>query len=337
MSNNLPLKTIGELCKITSIPYGYFQEVLSLKKDPYRRFYINKHNSTSKRRICVPDPNLLKIQKCIKRYILEGFDVHPVATAYINGSSPYLNAAYHCEAGTLIKIDIENFFHSFNERDIYKLFNELGYEKLLSFQLARLCIKVNMEEMREIRDLVKGEDHLYPKVPCESSYLPQGAPTSPILTNLLMINIDNKIDNIVKKYNCKYTRYSDDIVISSKVKMLKSDSTKLLHLIEKALSNKFTLNRKKIKIVNKGQRMIVTGLLVNNKYPQLIKEYKNNLRLQIHYISLYGYTEQAKKLNYDPISYFNHIQGKLIWANSIEPEFAKKLYDKIKGVPSLYI
>lgn len=335
MPNNIPLKTIGELCKITNIPYGYFQEILSLKKNPYRTFSIKKRNSDSKRRICIPDPNLSLIQKSIKRYILSDFDVHPAATAYVCGSSPYLNAAYHCNSETLIKLDIQDFFHSFDERDIYYLFKKLGYDRLISFQLARLCIKVNTKEYRSYYNIKKGNEYLYPKLPHGCSYLPQGAPTSPILTNLLMIEMDQKIEYISKKYKLNYTRYSDDIILSSKEKISNKESLKVLNQVKAILSKKFILNSKKIKIISKGQRMIVTGLIVNYDNPQLIKEYKNNLRLQVHYICKLGYIDQAKKMNCDPVSFYDHIHGKLLWVRNVEPDFAQKLYEKIKNIPKV--
>lgn len=337
MPNNIPIKTIGELCNITKIPYGYFQEILSLKKNPYRTFNIRKRNSDSKRRICIPDPNLLLIQKSIKRYILSDFYVHPAATAYTYGSSPYLNAAYHCNAETIIKLDIEDFFHSFEERDIYNLFLKLGYNKFVSFQLARLCIKVDVAEFRKYSNYKasKEKTYIYPQLPFGYSYLPQGAPTSPILTNLLMSDVDRKIDYISKKHDCNYTRYSDDIVLSSKTRKSREESISILNLVKDILSKKFILNSKKVKIINKGQRMIVTGLLVNNEHPQLLKEYKNNLRLQIHYISQNGYAEQANRMKCDPVSYYNHINGKLLWVKTVEPEFAQKLYDKIAKVPKI--
>lgn len=328
MFNIIPIKKIGELCNITKLPYSYYQELFFLKRNPYRTFHIKKRKSGQKRKIHVPEYNLSIVQKAINRYIVNGMYVHPCATAYVKGSSPIKNARFHCNAKTMIKIDIQNFFHSFDEYDLFELFRKYNFNKLIAFQLSRLCIFVNPEEFENFCFEPRiNEGYIYPSLLKGSkySYMPQGAITSPALSNALMIEYDKKIERLANEFSVRYTRYSDDIFLTSIHKLPEKDTLILLSEVKKCLNGKFFINNEKTKIIHNGQRMIVTGLLVNNTNPQLLKEYKNNMRLQIHYINKNGIIEQANKMRCDPYGYYNHIKGKLLWIQSIEPDFAVKL------------
>lgn len=329
MQNIIPLKSIGELSAITGIPYTFINDVLKLNIDPYRTFTIGKRSSSARRRIFVPHPSLMKIQRTINRYILQYLNPHPIATAYQRGSNPQNNAQYHCNSKLLIKFDIKDFFHSFTERDVYHLFNSLGYNPLLSFQLARLCTKIKKSSIIEFNH---SNNYIYPGVSEKKydSFLPQGCPTSPMLSNLMMQSYDTQLYKLANKFSLKITRYSDDITLSSENLLLEKDLKYIIARINQILENKFIMNRGKQRFYNSGQRKIVTGLLVNNEKPKLTKHFKNNLRLHAYYIKKSGYINHALNQKNDPYAFYNHFMGKLMWAKNIEPLFAEKIMKSIE-------
>ncbi|MBW0436041.1 RNA-directed DNA polymerase [Leptospira yasudae] len=324
LPNIIPLQTIGELANITGVPYSYINNIIKLKEDSYRSFSISKRSSNTKRKIFVPKPMLMKVQKAINRYILQNIQPHPIATAYSYGSNPIKNAAYHCNSSILLKFDIKDFFHSFDERDVYYLFLSFGYNRLLSFQLARLCTKIVESTWfpNEYKD-----HYIYPSLTIKkkSTFLPQGCPTSPMLSNLLMRTFDNKLEMLANKFSLKCTRYSDDLTFSSESKMSQDSIKIVIAEVNKMLGKKFRMNREKQKVYHKGQRKIVTGLIVNNDTPKLTKAFKNDLRMHVHFIAKYGYVEHALKRNCDPFSFYNHFNGRIKWAELIEPAFVNKL------------
>ena len=328
--NNVPFNTIGEISRLAEIPYSYLRDILFLKENPYRTFKISKKNSKEKRLILVPKPALLSIQKIINRYIVQQILPHKKATAYVSGTSPILNAKYHTGSEYLIKIDLKDFFHHFDERDLYKLYLSFGYNKLLAFQLSRLSVKINYREL----SYSYKSDRIFPEIPRgrKFSYMPQGAPTSPGLSNLLMYKIDKEIDFFANYYNFRYSRYSDDITLSTQKKVDFSIVVNLSNRIKKMLKKRFTINEKKSNIFHKGQRMIVTGLTVNSNTPKPTKEYLNNLRLQIYYIKRNGYLKQAQIKSYEPYAYYQHIWGKIHWIKQIDENLGKKFESQLQGI-----
>ena len=167
-------------------------------------------------------------------------------------------------------------------------------------------------------------------------YLPQGAPTSPLLSNLVMKNIDEKILLEAKKLGLTYTRYSDDLTFSTRrLEFNRNAARSFVSIVGKILSiSGFRPQHRKTHIIPPGSRKIVLGLQVDGDVPRLQREFKDNLRQHIYYLERYGPVEHGNRRNFDTIwGLKSHIRGLIDFAKMVEEEYAEELlarYSKIE-------
>jgi len=318
--------TLGHLAAIVDVPFQYIHSVVSRKIDPYRTFRIKKHNGKY-RIIAIPQPSLLRMQRWIHQNILLRCNVHDCSKAYIPGTSPYKNAANHCGAKWLVKIDIQRFFESISERQVYHVFKKMGYRHLLSFEFARIATRLGPYSSRYKKRRWKSMKHYnIEQYECPHvGHLPQGAPTSPMLANLVCIELDIKLSDLAESLNSIYTRYSDDMVFSGR-DLDRIKATELIRKSARILSNYgFRSNTQKTCIVPPGARKIVTGLLVDRDKPKLTKDFKNNLRCHLHYAKKYSVAEHCQRRDFHSLLGFrNHLAGLISYAKSVTPEYGAK-------------
>ncbi|WP_049487827.1 reverse transcriptase domain-containing protein [Streptococcus parasanguinis] len=274
---------------------------------------IDKRNG-GKRELLIPSFNLKIIQTWILNNILYTQSVSSSATGFIKGKSIVDNAEPHIGHKYIFKTDILNFFPSIKLRNIFLLFFYFGYTVEVSYILASLCTY--------------------------EGYLPQGAPTSPYLSNLILRDFDIKLQNICSSLNYTYTRYADDITISSDTKITKFYIEYLLDTISQLL-NSITyflkLNLDKTKVLHPGQRKIITGVLVNKRL-NVPKELLSEIRLEIYCLQKYGASNRLKAYNLknntdlNIASYRQKLYGKICFVNMINPIKAEKLYDQFYDI-----
>ncbi|MGD7428499.1 reverse transcriptase family protein, partial [Ralstonia pseudosolanacearum] len=188
----------------------------------YRDFWIRKQ-SGGQRRIVVPHSRLMAVQRWISREILATQQVHEISHAYSKHSSIRKCAEQHVGAGWLVKLDIHDYFESISDRRVYGVFRAIGYQPLVAFELARLCTRVWVKPPNEFepeltipnaeRRGIAAYERRY------MGYLPQGAPTSPMLSNLVSRNLDVDLLTLASVEGMVVTRYADDITFSAPSKM----------------------------------------------------------------------------------------------------------------------
>lgn len=243
----------------------------------YRKFTITKKNGKL-RQIKEPLPSLKEIQLWILTNILYKFQVSKFAKAYIPGKSILDNVKFHKGQEKVICIDLDNFFPSIKEEHVFQIFINFGYSKRISSILSKLC--------------------------CNEGSLPQGAPTSPQLSNIFLYNFDTTISNYCIDNKIRYTRYADDMTFSGKI-----DEVKLLELLGRELASiDLKINEKKTKIMTADMRQVVTGVIVNTKL-QVPIENRKELRQAIFYIEKFGLTNHLEKINCSKGAYLKHLLG----------------------------
>lgn len=344
--------TIGHLAQRTGVPYISLRRLVSDEYGhPYRNFKIlkrkiNKHGHRERREISVPTPELLAVQRWINVHILREVKPHSASHAFSPGNSIVKCAKVHCNSKWLIKLDISDFFGSISEIQVYHVFRELGYQPLISFEMTRLCTSRPRKDTPPI--FVKGRnripsgrvknkarvihyyDHRY------IGYLPQGAPTSPMLANLAMRGIDIELEAIAKHYKLRYTRYSDDINFSTAENFSRREAHELIQRVAKVLiKNGLGLNKSKTTIAPPGAKKLVLGLLVDTDKPRLCRQFKDRLRQHIYYIEKFGVEAHAQNLAFDTIAGFiRHIKGLLDFAYMVEPSYALDLTGRLETAVS---
>lgn len=252
----------------------------------YNVYKIKKRNGNL-RTICEPKPLLKQIQKQILNKLLNNKEISKYAKAYHKGISLKDNALPHLNKDIILKLDIKDFFDSISFNLIYdKCF--AYYPKQIGLLLTYLC--------------------------AYEDCLPQGAPTSSYISNLVMKSFDTEIGLYCDNHNISYTRYSDDLTFSGNF-----NPSEIISIVRKKLYKLgLKLNNKKIHIIHKSSSQNVTGIVVNEKI-QVNYKYRHRIRQEIYYIQKYGIDShlKMKKVKMDTKKYLNHLYGKILYVLQI--------------------
>ncbi len=206
-----------------------------------KEYYTKKipKKSSGFRRIEAPSVRLKGIQAWILRNILDKVVASPYSTAYKRGCSIVNNVNPHQNGLFFLSYDLKDFFPSIYERRIVGIFHSFGYSKPVSILLAHLCTY--------------------------HGHLPQGAVTSPSLSNMVAYHLDLRLGGYASKKKFAYTRYADDITFSSGNRNVLSSSRHYIERIIKA--ENFKINNEKTHFTGPGTRCCITGLIKNNSEP----------------------------------------------------------------------
>ena len=207
--------------------------------DPqYHAFSIPKRRG-GVRVINAPSAELKMLQRRILRRLLGGLACHAAARGFEKGQSIVTNAQPHCGAKVLLKMDIREFFPATSAERVREYFGRIGWDKQAADLLTRLCI--------------------------HRGGLPQGAPTSPRLSNLVNHGMDARLAGLAARLGCQYTRYADDLTFSLPAD--NRDVIAALIRITKRVCEElgYRLHQdRKLQIRRRYERQQVTGLVVND-------------------------------------------------------------------------
>ena len=248
------------LSNLAGLKWNVIRVLIDDNVKSYHKFYISKKNKKDKRMILAPSKELEHIQRFIYEKILLKIEINDSAYGFVNNKSIKSNAEYHIGAEKILNIDLKDFFPSIDSRRIYYVFNKVcGYDKTLSYCLTRLTTYRNM--------------------------LPQGACTSPILSNIVSYKMDFRLQKLAEKMNLKYTRYADDITFSGDKEQINNN---LLKLITKIIEEEgYTVNIGKIHMATKSSRQEITGLIINNGVADVPQKYiKISIKQENIYLGL---------------------------------------------------
>jgi RNA-directed DNA polymerase len=322
-----PLLTLNHLSVVTGLKYGFLRNTVARKTGRYRHFYMKKKvpGRRNVRMISIPEKRLMFCQKWIAQNILRFGPVHPSSFAYHPESNPVFAARAHSNAKWLIKVDIQDFFHAISEHRIYGVFRSLGYSKILSLELSRLCTMP-----AERRGYGKDPNAKYSSAAIRYydtptvGILPQGAPTSPMLSNLAMREIDEALAQLAEYSDMRFSRYADDIVFSCADLRNRKNVNQVKRAILNILNQHgFRPNLRKTVVRGPGERKIVLGMLVDSNKPRLTREYKDLIRLHLHYLTHpdFGPAKHANARKTSISKIYHHVFGTICWARVVEPNF----------------
>lgn len=316
---------------LTNTSTTYLSSIVLRTHHLYRFFYIKKR-SGGKRRISVPENGLINLQDWLLHNILEQIPCSQYCQAYIKGSSIKNNAELHLGKKYIIKLDLENFFESISERQVYKIFRKLGYLPNISFLFTRICTypldinkKYNSKRWATYNNHYYKDKILYNKKNKVGSLL-QGAKTSPYLSNLCLAELDELIGTYCTSKNFTYTRYSDDIFISSNFTTHNECIEIMNYVIHTFQKHGFRINKKKSRILRPGNRKVVTGIIVNDSCPHVPKNTIHKIENYIYFAKKYGISSECKHLGFKSISGFkHHLYGTINYITTIEADKGKHL------------
>lgn len=283
---------IYDLPQLADFLHGHdrpFFSVLRRVDQQYTPITIKKPNGES-RIVFSPSGRLRFMQHRILSQILRHYPVSKYATAYIKGRRLFDNAQPHTGQKYLLKLDITNFFGSISARQILcTVFNKHFFPTPVGIALTNLC--------------------------CYKGALAQGAPSSPMLSNLIMKHFDDTMGVWCENNRINYTRYCDDITFSSD-KPLYHAYSKACSLLKKM---GFKPNERKTHFVANTRRQTVTGLTVNQKV-SVPTEYKRRLRQKLYYFFKYDTDDFGyKNSQISYAGYLHSLLGQAGYVLSIEP------------------
>jgi retron-type reverse transcriptase len=220
----------------------------------YHRWFVPKRDG-SKRLISAPKPELKAAQRWIMREVTEHLPVHGAAHGFLKDRSIVTNAVAHAGAKVVVKLDILGFYPSVTFRRVKGLLRRAGLGEQVATLMALLATESPRQEVE-----THGKKHYVAIAPRS---LPQGAPTSPSITNALCYRLDCRLSGLARKLGCRYTRYADDLTFS----WHGSDKTQIGSLLRAVKmivrSEGFEIHTKKTRVMRNGARQKVTGLIVN--------------------------------------------------------------------------
>ena len=266
------IETKDDLLYVLNVSSRKYDYLIYHKKNLYTSFYINK-KQRGFRKILSPCYDLKRIQKELNVVLRNNYEFNNVTIqGFVKAHSIKTNAIVHKGANYIVNIDLKNFFDNIHFGRVRGMFMSppFSFPDYIATNLA--------------------------KITCYEKKLPQGAPTSPTISNIICYRKDRKLAHLCNKYNCRYTRYADDITISTKMLYLPKEIAKFRdkqvilsnNITDIIKSEGFIINSDKLRISPNSDRQEVTGLIVNKKI-NIQKVYIKKLRALLNNISKYDF------------------------------------------------
>jgi RNA-directed DNA polymerase len=299
---------LQRLVEASALPESTVSEILRSAPSRYKEFRIPKRNGGF-RKIAQPAKELKILQRAFVEQYLQWLPIHQAATAYITGKSIKDNAAPHAGHGPILKMDFKDFFPSITGRDWERYAERyLLFDNAEDLQLSTQLLFHKPAGGRKLR-------------------LAIGAPSSPMLSNLIMFEFDSILTSMLEEENVIYTRYADDLTFSApRTGFLTGVPRAVTHILRRLEFPTLRINRDKTTLITTKYHREVTGLtLSNDGEVTLGRERKRAIRAGLHYF---------KHQRLSPVE-AEKLAGLVAFAKFIEPEFFSVL-ERTYGENTLY-
>ena len=254
--------TVGELAAFLELEVGaleWFADVRGLERvvrdERLRHYrYTQLARASGPPRVLeAPKPRLKALQRRVLHEILDFVPVHPAAHGFVGGRSARTHAAGHVGRRVVVRVDLEDFFAGVTAARVFGIFRACGYPEGVAHVLTGLCTNVVPSEQS-----VPGHWRLSRRL--AAPHLPQGAPTSPALANLAAFALDRRLAGLAAAIGATYTRYADDLVFSATPTCARRGGDR-----RDRLRRGLRVNAGKTRVVGRGRRQTVTGVVVNER------------------------------------------------------------------------
>jgi RNA-directed DNA polymerase len=299
------LTSEAELLKFLALSRAELKKIWWFRGRMYQKFEISKGKG-KKRVISAPDRRLKMLQTKIASSLAPIYRPRSPVHGFVDGRSVKTNATAHLRSKFVMNLDSEGFFSAITEGRVAGLMNALGIDGRVAEILARIC--------------------------CNEGVLPQGAPSSPIISNMICFRMDKQLQRIGKESRCIYTRYADDITFSSYQPLTLlfegppppagNFSPDLLkdRLRDAFRSNGFAINPQKVHYADKHSRRTVTGLKIN-EHVNVDRKFVRNIRAALFVVEKQGVAVAQKILKdkYGREAALSlHLRGRISWVGHIK-------------------
>lgn len=311
------LVALANLLDVDQGELAWFADVRSWERrvpEPLRHYrWTVVPKGDSVRVIAAPKPRLKEIQRRVLRHVLEPIPTHDAAHGCIKGRSVRTALAPHSGSHTVIRADLVTFFASIPAGRIWSLLRAAGLPEAVAYTLTGLVTTVV-------------PNHLLPRLPAERRHrlrmphLPQGAPTSPALANLVAYSLDRRLAGLAARFGARYTRYVDDLIFSGGPSLRNARSRFVAKVDEVVTSEGFGLNERKTVVLGASGRQSALGAVLNDR-PTAARRERDALRALLHNCAVHGWPSQARGIDEFPA----HVLGRISWIAGLDPRFGAKL------------
>ena len=333
--------TLRHLAHICGVRYRTLHESVNRKREAsnYRMFAIQKR-SGGRRFIHAVTSELMKVQKFVNAEILQKCQPHPASFAFHPNGGIRRCAEMHCGARWLFQFDLTDFFYDVTEVDVYRIFQNMGYRRLVAFELARLCTTTRLPKYaprtyHRVFDPSVGYDRQ--DLPYNDQFgrvgvLPQGAPSSPILANLAAERLDESLLHFATQNGFVYTRYADDITVSA-TNLSTSRGRVRSEIIRRIRESGFRENSKKCHIAGPGAKKLVLGLLVDGNRPRLSRATHKRIERLLYGVMQNGFASAAAFNRFDSAyGFHNHLCGLVAFVKDVDQKRWQEFSDYLKAI-----
>ncbi len=287
----------------------------------YIRFAVPK-KSGGVRELSAPHRDLAAAQRWIFQNILQGLPTHPAAHGFVKGRSIRTNALPHVGRHVLVNADLKEFFPTITFHRVRGAFEHLGYSPAAATILALLVTE-------SPRRTVEYAGRIF-HVATGPRALPQGACTSPALSNLIARRLDSRLAGIAAKLSWQYTRYADDLSFSAEAEASPEKMTgyllaRIRHIVQ---DEGFSVNEKKTRVLKRSSAMAVTGVIVNRR-PGVRRREVRRLRAILHNAKQHGFASQNRA--HHP-HFEAQVRGQIAFVQMINPDQGRRLRAGLDGI-----
>jgi RNA-directed DNA polymerase len=259
------------------------------------------------RLLAAPKPRMKEIQRRLLRHVLAPIPVHDAAHGGVSGRSVRTATEPHAGAAVVVRFDLETFFASIAAARVWGLLRLAGLPEAVAHTVTGV--------MTTVVPAAVSRDH-WLAVP----HLPQGAPTSPQLANVIAYRLDRRLAGLAARVGARYTRYVDDLTFSGDAVIRSARFGELVAEIVRAEG--FTLNDRKTAILGAAGRQQVLGAVVN-AHPAVPRTERDQLRAILHNCATWGWASQAGGRSRDELR--DHLLGRIAWVGSVHPAHGRRL------------
>ncbi|WP_168188813.1 reverse transcriptase family protein [Thermoflavimicrobium daqui] len=328
ITHQLPLiRSAMELAEAMEMPLSrlkwltYHRDTATLCH--YARFTIPK-KSGGVREISAPKKELRQAQAWVKEHLLDPIPVHSAAYGFVQGRSTVDNAKQHLQQAVVIKMDLKDFFPTIDFYRVRGVFQSFGYSEAISTLFGLLCTEPPRSEVEF--------DGRYYYVAMGKRQLPQGACTSPALTNIICRRLDQRLSRLADTHGFYYTRYADDLTFSCKEASMSRIGLLLKKIRDIVSSEGFMINEAKTRILRASRRQRVTGIVVNEK-PNLSRKELKAFRALLHNVEKNG-LEKENRSNHP--HFWEYIKGYVNYIRMVRPDLGEKFTQQLVRIAGKY-
>lgn len=273
--------------------------------------------------VAAPKPRLKEIQRRLLRHVLARIPVHEAAHGSVTGRSVRTALAPHSRATVVLRMDLEAFVCDVAAGRIWGVLRTAGYPETVAHVITGLTTAV--VPRRVWHSVVPPEyraSHHHLGRLLAAPHLPQGAPTSPALANLVAFSPDRRLSGLAARFGARYTRYVDDLTFSGGPSLRNARGRFIDAVGGIVRAEGFGVNERKTVVLGSSGRQHALGAVVND-HPTLPRPERDALRALLHNCATRGWASQAGGRSRE--EFRDHVLGRVSWAGGLDPQFGARL------------